>query len=70
MIDFIGIARALDQMDLDCTDWEAGFLETVLRQQIHSPKQQAVLRQMAERYLDAGLVAELYGQTRLWEGTP
>jgi hypothetical protein len=61
------VLTALDTMDRAVTDWESTFLESVMRQT--SPvtaKQRSVLVRMAERYLDAGLAAELRGQQRLF----
>jgi hypothetical protein len=61
------VLAALDQMDQEVTDWEAGFLETLLKQSRPlSSKQLAVLVKMAERYLDPCLAAELRGQQRLF----
>jgi hypothetical protein len=59
--------HALDTMETEVTNWEAGFLQTLLRQTFPlSPKQQAVLIEMAEQYLDPLLAAELRGQQRLF----
>jgi hypothetical protein len=59
--------KALDTMEQEVTTWEAGFLETLLKQQRPlSPKQLAVLVRMAEQYLDPCLAAELRGQQRLF----
>jgi hypothetical protein len=59
--------HALDTMETEVTNWEAGVLQTLLRQTFPlSPKQQAVLIEMAEQYLDPLLAAELRGQQRLF----
>ena len=51
----------------EVTDWEATFLNSVMQQTYPlTPKQLAVVVRMAERYLDAGLAAELRGQQRLF----
>lgn len=63
------IAR-LDQLDRPVTDWEAGFLDSVLKKRDRvstlSPKQVAIVVRMAETYLDATTAAELRGQQRLF----
>jgi hypothetical protein len=60
------VLRALDTMEQEVTAWEAGFLESLLRQTYPpTPKQQSVLVKMAEHYCDPLLAAELRGQMRL-----
>jgi hypothetical protein len=60
------VLRALDTMDEEVTAWEAGFLESLMRQHFPpTPKQAAVLVKMAEQYCDPLLAAELRGQMRL-----
>jgi len=63
------VLAKLDAMDQPVSDWEAGFLESLLRRREKrplSPKQQAILVRMAEQYLEPGLAAELRGQQRLF----
>lgn len=61
------VLTALDTMEQAVTDWEAGFLESLLRQTYPlKPKQLAVLVRMAEAYCDPLLTAELLGQQRLF----
>lgn len=61
------VVEALDTMDREVTDWEAGFLESLKRQAFPlTPKQYTVLVRMAEAYLDPCLAAELRGQQRLF----
>ena len=61
------VLTALDTMEREVTAWEAGFLESLMQQRTGlSPKQLAVLVQMAEEYLDPLLAAELRGQQRLF----
>ena len=65
------IAEALHRLDTmddkDVTDWEAGFLDTVMRGTSWSPKQRAVLAKMCEKYLEDPLLAgEICGQQRLF----
>jgi hypothetical protein len=61
------VLTLIDQMEgRDVTDWEANFLESLLRQDRPlSPKQHAVLVRMAEQYLPPTFAAELRGQQRL-----
>jgi hypothetical protein len=60
--------QRLDRMERPVTDWEASFLDGVLRRGCHTAKQRAVLVRMVETYLnDAALAAEIQGQQRLWE---
>lgn len=57
---------ALDSGDFTLTNWEIGFLESMLKRKAPlTEKQLGVLVKMAEDYLDAGLAAELRGQQRL-----
>lgn len=61
------VLTALDQMEREVTDWEAKFLESVMRQTYAlTPKQRAVLVKLAEEYCDPLLAAELRGQQRLF----
>jgi hypothetical protein len=61
------VLMALDQMETEVTTWEAGFIESLLSQTFPcTAKQRTVLIRMADRYLDPLLVAELYGQQRLF----
>ena len=63
------ILRRLDTMAQEPTDFEAGVLETCLRQRTWaSAKQRRIVRRMAERYLpdSVALAAELAGQERLF----
>jgi hypothetical protein len=61
------VLTALDTMPREVTEWEAGFLENLLRQAYPlTTKQHAVLVRMAEEYLDPLLAAELRGQQRLF----
>jgi hypothetical protein len=61
------VLTALDRIGRELTDWEAGFLESVLQQTSPlTPKQMAVLVKLAEAYLDPMLAAELRGQQRLF----
>ena len=59
----------LDALPIEMTDFEANFLESVLRQshagRSLSPKQLAVVRRMAEQYLSPEMAAELAVQGRL-----
>lgn len=62
--------QRLDTMERETTRFEAGVLETVMRQlqhgQLPSPKQTRILCEMIEEYLDDPLLAaELRGQLRL-----
>jgi len=51
----------------DVTEWEMEFLQALrCWQGALTPKQQAVLRRMVEKYLGPTLAAELAGQQRLW----
>lgn len=61
------VLQALDTMEQAVTDWEANFLENLLKQTFPlTAKQRHVLITMAERYLDLCLAAELRGQQRLF----
>ena len=63
------VLTQLDTMAASVTDWEATFLESLLKRREKrplSPKQQAILVRMAEQYLDATIAAELRGQQRLF----
>jgi hypothetical protein len=61
------VLTALDTMEREVTDWEAGFIASLLMQTYPlTPKQQAVLVKLAEEYCDPLLVAELRGQLRLF----
>lgn len=56
----------LDTMDFDVTEWEAHFLDSVMRGTLWSPKQRMTLAKMVETYLlDFSLAAEIQGQQRL-----
>jgi hypothetical protein len=65
------ILHRLDTCEAEVTDFEAGVLDTCLRWQRQgrriTPKQRAIVVQMAEKYLPDGatLAAELLGQERL-----
>ena len=68
MINDADIIEAIDQGSCTVTDWEAEFLETLVRygpSPSLSPKQRAVLTRMAEKYLPLWMVAEWLGQQRL-----
>lgn len=57
----------LDTMEREVTNWEARFLESLLKQSFPlTAKQGAVLVKMAEEYCDPLLAAELRGQARLF----
>jgi hypothetical protein len=59
------LLTALDTMARDVTEWEAGFLDSCMRQTYPlTPKQRAVLVRMADQYVPH-LAAELRGQLRL-----
>jgi len=61
------VLTALATMPQAPTDWEAGFVQSLLRGRgVLSPTQLAVLQRMADRYVDPGLAAELRGQQRLF----
>lgn len=61
------VLTAIDTMEQSVTDWEASFLESLLRQTYPlTSKQHAVLVRMAEAYCDPLLAAELRGQQRLF----
>lgn len=61
------VLTALDQMEREVTNWEARFLESLMRQAYAiTAKQRAVLVKMAEEYCDPLLAAELRGQQRLF----
>jgi hypothetical protein len=63
------ILTALDTHERAVTDWEASFLESLLRQTFPlTGKQRQVLARMAEQYLTPALAAELLGQQRLFPG--
>ena len=50
--DLIDLAEELDNMDKDVTSWEAGLLDTVLKQgNWVSDKQARILLKMEEKYL-------------------
>ena len=58
--------KRLDTMEQEVTQWEAGFLESVMRFGCKSPKQRQVLARRVERYLDdTTLASEVLGQERL-----
>jgi hypothetical protein len=62
----------LDAMDRAVTDWEAGFLESMLRRQAKgyatTEKQRGVVARLCEHYLhDPLLAAEVLGQERLFD---
>lgn len=60
------ILKALDEGEHEVTAWEANYLNSVMQQTYPlTPKQRKVLAQMAEKYLNATLAAELIGQKRL-----
>lgn len=48
---YLDLAEELDEGDFDVTSWEAGFLNTVLKQTHISVKQAEVLDEMNEKYL-------------------
>lgn len=61
------LAIRLDQQEQAVTEWEAEFLESLLRRHAPpTPKQLTILTRMVERYLGTELAAELHGQQRLW----
>lgn len=61
------LAKQIDRSDHTVSDWEANFLESLLRQRTPpTPRQFAVLMRMMEKYLGAELAAELHGQQRLF----
>ena len=62
--------EALDRLEEELSDWEAGFLETCLKWRgTYTAKQQAVIVKLCERYARFDLAAECLGQTRLLERT-
>ena len=64
------IAEALHRLDTmqdDVTEWEASWLDSVMRGTSWSPRQRAVLAKMCSQYLKDDLLAgEIYGQQRLF----
>ena len=61
------LVKKIDRSDKTVTDWEAGFLESLLRsRKPPTPRQLAVLTRLVEKYLGAELAAELHGQQRLF----
>lgn len=69
MSDWRALARQIDQGDVEVSDWEARFLETMLRWRgTPTPKQLQALTQMVEKYLSLEAAAELRGQLRFWAG--
>lgn len=61
------VLTALDQIEREVTNWEAKFLDSLMRQTFPlTPKQRTVLVKLAEEYCDALLAAELRGQQRLF----
>ena len=61
------VLTALDTMAQEVTEWEAGFLDNLLRQTYPlTSKQLGVLVRMAEHYCDPLLATELRGQQRLF----
>ena len=62
------VIEALDQGPYDVSNWEAEFLETLIRygkEPRISQKQRAVLVRMAQQYLPDWMVAEWMGQERI-----
>ena len=58
--------QALEALEREMTDWEAGFLDTCRRWRgTYTAKQQAVIVRLCERYARFDLAAECLGQTRL-----
>lgn len=61
------VLQQLDSLEHEVSDWEAQFLDSILRQRrALSDKQYAVVVRMAEQYLDPTVAAELRGQQRLF----
>lgn len=62
------VLEALRTSGAPLDEWQRGFLRSVSQQKRPlRPLQRATLLRMAEAYLDPGLVAEIYGQQRLFE---
>lgn len=49
--DWLELAKELDTGGFDVTSFEADMLETILKTQRVSEKQQRILREMEEKYL-------------------
>lgn len=67
MPDYYTLAQAIDQTPREVSDWEAGFLDSILRRgplgcRTLSPKQQAKLCELGDRYLSPTVMAEFHGQ--------
>lgn len=62
-----GVLQALDTMEQSVSDYEASFLESLLKQSYPpTERQMRVLVRMAEAYLSPEIAAELRGQQRLF----
>lgn len=67
-MDYYALAHQIDTAPVEVSDWEAEFLETILRQgpgASLSPKQHQKLLELGERYLPYPVMAEFQGQVRL-----
>lgn len=66
---FMAVLFRLDTYPRAVTDWEADFLDSLLKQMGQgrnpSPKQRAVVLRMAQAYLSPEAAAEAAGQRRL-----
>jgi hypothetical protein len=61
------VLQAIDRQPREVTDWEAGFLESLLKQGYPPTERQLrVVVRLAETYLAPEYAAELRGQQRLF----
>lgn len=59
------LAQAIDRVERKVSPWEANFLESMLQHgpcACYTPKQEAKLRELGERYLPFSVMAEFNGQ--------
>ena len=67
-MDYYTLAKQIDTSPVTVSDWEAEFLDSILRRGAGadlSPKQAAKLRELGERYLSDQVMAEFHGQMRI-----
>ena len=64
-MNYYSLAQQIDTAPVTVSDWEAEFLESILRRGPGadlSPKQATKLRELGERYLSDQAMAEWHGQ--------
>ena len=67
-MNYYTLAKQIDAAPVTVSDWEAEFLDSILRRGPGadlSPKQETKLRELGERYLSDQTMAEFHGQMRI-----